>query len=188
MSLPFIPVSLERLQENSVRGLQEERESHKGGPWRQDPRADFIVGLGIRSAYGHLTNHAEILAMEYGELISRLAEVRKQLAELNADSTIPRAYDKRINVLFGHIYHEDITGPAQENAVGIMADRASAFSYEAVQCLLADILPELEAACRAGNTGMGFSLGIRVFSQPDQEWADRVETETPCYTVVPDPE
>lgn len=129
MSLPFIPVSLERLQENSVRGLQEERESHKGGPWRQDPRADFIVGLGIRSAYGHLTNHAEILAMEYGELISRLAEVRKQLAELNADSTIPRAYDKRINVLFGHIYHEDITGPAQENAVGIMADRVSALKW-----------------------------------------------------------
>lgn len=75
----MLTVSLERLADSSVKGLQEERDSHPGGPWRKDPVADFLVGLSIRSCYGHLLNHAEILAAENAVLRAQLVEVRKQI-------------------------------------------------------------------------------------------------------------
>ena len=75
-------VSLERLADTSIKALQEERDNHPGGPWRKDPVADFLVGLSIRSCYGHLLNHAEILAAENAVLRAQLAEAQKQIEQL----------------------------------------------------------------------------------------------------------
>lgn len=73
----IIPVTLERLDEASVRGFQEVRMNHPGGAWRKDPQADFLSHLWAGSCFGQIYNHAEILAAENTQLRKDLARAQE---------------------------------------------------------------------------------------------------------------
>lgn len=97
-------------------------------------------------------------------------------------------YQNSVDVLVGHIYNEDITGRKQDDAIGILADKASDFMHEGFNAFLHLNLPEIVSACRLNNAGLTVRFSFHIQTETDEAYGCSPETETPCYAVIPDPD